>query len=78
VEANRISRDPIQIEALRERDRRSGVQTRLRALPVVEDFDVFADCKACLLARGEAFLGRYVEHCFVRQSRICAVSIFCR
>ncbi len=53
---NGLSSDLIQIEALRERDRRLVVQTRLRALPVVEDFDVFADRQARLLARGEALM----------------------
>jgi len=56
VEANGLSSDLIQIETLRERDRRLVVQTRLRALPVVEDFDVFADRQARLLARGEALM----------------------
>lgn len=56
MEANGLSSDLIQIEALRERDRRLVVQTRLRALPVVEDFDVFAGRQACLLARGEALM----------------------
>lgn len=56
VEANGLKSDLIQIEALRERDRRLVVRTRLRALPVVEDFDVLADRKACLLARSEALL----------------------
>ena len=56
MEANGLSSDLIQIETLRERDRRLVVQTRLRALPVVEDFDVLADRKAYLLARGEALM----------------------
>ena len=56
MEANGLSSDLIQIETLRERDRRLVVQTRLRALPVVEDFDVFADRQAHLLARGEALM----------------------
>lgn len=54
--ANGLSRDLFQIEALRERDRRLVVQTRLCALPVVEDFDVLADRKAGLLARREALM----------------------
>ncbi len=56
MEANGLSSDLIQIETLRERDRRLVVQTRLRALPVVKDFDVFADRQACVLARGEALM----------------------
>lgn len=56
MEANGLSSDLIQIEALRERGRRLVVQTRLRALPVVEDLDVFTDRAPCLLARGEALM----------------------
>lgn len=56
MEATALSSDLIQIEALRERDWRLVVQRHLRALPVVEDFDVFADRHACLLARGEALM----------------------
>ncbi len=56
MEANGLSSDLIQIETLREHDGRLVVQTRLRALPVVEDFDVFGDRQACLLARGEALM----------------------
>ena len=56
MEANGLSSDLIQIETLRKRDRRLVVQTRLRALSVVEDFDVFADRQAHLLARGEALM----------------------
>lgn len=52
----RPTSDLIQIEALRERDRLSVVQTRLRTLPVVEDFDVFADRVARLLAGEEALM----------------------
>ncbi len=56
MEANGLSSDPMQIEALRERDRGLVVQTGLSAFPVVEGFDVLTDCKACLLARGEALM----------------------
>ena len=56
MEANGLSSDLIQIETLRKRDRRLVVQTRLRALSVVEDFDVFADRQAHMLARGEALM----------------------
>ena len=52
MEANGLSSDLLQIETLRERDRRLVVQTRLSALPVVEDFDVRADRKGrCCINR---------------------------
>lgn len=56
MEANGSSSDLIQIEMLRERDRRLVVQACLRALPAVEDFDVFADRVPRLLVRGEALM----------------------
>jgi len=43
VNANGLSSDFAQIESLREGGRRQIVQTRLGALPVIKDLDVFRD-----------------------------------
>lgn len=56
MEANGLSSDLIQIEALRERDRRLVVQPHRHAFPVIKDFDVLADRKACRLTRSKALM----------------------
>ena len=53
MDANGLSSDVVQIEALRESGGRQIVKPRLCPLPVIKDLDVFRDLLLRLLPSGE-------------------------